>query len=302
MLKGKKIIVGICGGIAAYKGVELVRELTKCGAVVKVVLTAAAQKFVTPLSLETLSGNPVYASLFPDAETKDIKHISLAGWADVLLVAPATANTIAKFSHGLADDMLSTIFLASTAPTLMAPAMNMHMYRNPITQENIQKLKKQGVNFTEVGVGALAEGVIGEGRLIEVGEIIRALQPLLAKQTIWQGKKVLVTAGRTVEAIDPVRYISNHSSGKMGIALAQEARLRGAEVCLVCGKVDVPIPEGLRAIQVTSAAELHKQVLTHAKQQDLIIMAAAVADFRPATFATRKIKKHKQQYLSINIS
>jgi phosphopantothenoylcysteine decarboxylase / phosphopantothenate---cysteine ligase len=290
MLRGKVIVLGVTGGIAVYKAVELLRLLSKAGASVHVVMTKAATEFVTPLTFQTLSGNPVHLELFNLISEQQIGHISLAERADLFLIAPATANFIGKIASGIADDLLTTTVMATTAPVLIAPAMNVNMYHNPIYQENEARLKRLGYLFVPPATGMLACGYEGEGKLpapeVILEEALAALTPKLLA-----GARVLVTAGPTREEIDPVRYISNHSSGKMGYALARQARLRGARVTLVTGPTALDAPLGVEVIEVESAHEMRAAVLQQIEQSDVVIKAAAVADYRPKLRAGAKMKK-----------
>ena len=292
-LEGKEIILGVTGSIAAYKAVEILRELTRRGADVTVVMTEGAQRFITPLTFETLSRRPVLTDLFTLEYDKQIGHVASAGRADLLLVAPATANTIAKCAHGLADDFLSNIYLSSTCPVLLAPAMDLEMYAHPAVQENLSRLKGRGVSVVEPEYGELASGLIGRGRLAELSAILQAVEDLLHRQGDLKGETVLVTAGPTQEPLDPVRYISNRSSGKMGFAIAQAARDRGAHVMLVSGPTFLPTPHGVTRTDVTTAEEMYHAVLDRLDETTILIMAAAVADYRPSSQAAQKIKKRE---------
>jgi phosphopantothenoylcysteine decarboxylase/phosphopantothenate--cysteine ligase len=289
-LSGKTVVLGVSGGIAAYKAAEIVRLLAKNGASVRVVMTANAREFITPLTLQTLSGNPVSTSLFDLTQESEIGHIELADSADVVLVAPATANVVAKLAHGIADDLLSTLLLATRAPILLAPAMNVHMYENAAVQHNLGIVAERAIRVVEPAVGSLACGYEGKGRLPEpevlVEEVLRACGPAdLA------GEKVLVTAGPNREPLDPVRFLSNRSSGRMGYALAAAAWRRGAEVLLVSGPTSLADPYGVRTLRVDTAAEMHEAVKAGIKSATVLLMAAAVADFRPKAVAPQKIKK-----------
>ncbi len=292
MLKGRKIVLGVTGGIAAYKAAELVRELVKAQAEVHVVMTRNAQAFITPLTFQTLSGNPVTIELFNLMAESEIGHIALADRAEVLVIAPATANIIGKIAAGIADDMLTTIVMATHAPVLLAPAMNVHMWENPICQENIQRLRSRGYHFIDPEAGELACGYEGKGRLAEIPAIVEEIRVLLSPKD-FSGEKILVTAGPTEEPIDPVRFLSNHSSGKMGFALARAARRRGAEVTLISGPTALPVPPQMRSIAVRSAAQMREAVLNHLESASILIMAAAVSDYRPKQKAPEKIKKSK---------
>ena len=294
MLKGKKIILGVTGGIAAYKSAELVRELVKSGAEVFVVMTRSARAFITPLTFQTLSGNKVTTELFSLIEESEIGHISLADRADLLVIAPATANTIGKIAGGIADDMLTTIVMATRAPVLLAPAMNVHMWENSICQENIQKLRGQGYRFIDPEAGELACGYEGKGRLAEIPAIVEEIRSILSPKD-FSGETLLVTAGPTEEPIDPVRFLSNRSSGKMGFALARAARLRGAQVILVSGPSALPAPSGIKFIPVRTAVEMRGAVLGNLAQASVLVMAAAVSDYRPRGTSPEKIKKSEAE-------
>lgn len=290
MLEGKTVILGVTGGIAVYKAVELLRLLTKAGAAVHVVMTKAATEFVTPLTFQTLSGNPVHSELFNLITEQEIGHISLADRADLFIIAPATANFVGKLANGIADDLLTTTVMATKAPLLFAPAMNVNMYENPFYQENEARLKRHGYSFVEPASGWLACGWEGKGKMQEPAGILEEAVNLLTPKDM-HGLKLLVTAGPTREEIDPVRYITNHSSGRMGFAIARAARLRGAEVTLVSGPVSIAPPFGIEPVAVTTAAEMQSAVLAHAGNSDIIIKAAAVADYRPLQRAGQKLKK-----------
>lgn len=290
MLREKRIVLGVTGGIAAYKACELVSRLKKRGAQVRVVLTEHACRFVPPLTFETLSGEAACTDTF--APRRELEHIALAKWADAFVIAPATANCLAKLAGGVADDLLTTTALAMTAPMLLAPAMNANMWRHPATQANLATLKQRGAATVGPGVGHLACGDDDVGRMAEPEEIIEALDALLTpvKQD-FAGVRVLVTAGPTVERIDPVRFITNRSSGKMGYALAEAARDRGAEVILVSGPVALSAPSGVEVVGVESSAQMCGAVLSRGDWADVVVQAAAPADFRPAQIAEHKIKK-----------
>lgn len=291
MLKDKVVVVGITGSIAAYKAAELVSQLKKRGAVVHCVMTEAAQAFVTPLTFRTLSQNPVITELFAEPQHWEVEHVGLATAADLFVVAPATANILAKVSYGLADDFLTTAILATKAPVLFAPAMNVQMYENTVTQENITRLKERGYFFVEPGEGDLACGLQGKGRLAEPELILARVEELLVQDKPLQGKKVLVTAGPTREPLDPVRFLSNRSSGKMGFALARQAQLLGAEVILISGPTALEPSPGVSCIRVETAEEMYQAVMAHAADCQIIIKAAAVGDYRPKERKTEKIKK-----------
>ena len=290
MLRGKQIVLGVTGGIAVYKAVELLRLLTKAGAVVQVVMTRGATEFVAPLTFQTLSGQPVHLELFSLISEQQIGHISLAERADLFVIAPATANFVGKIANGIADDLLSTTVMATRAPVLIAPAMNVNMYRNPIYRENEARLKGHGYLFVPPACGMLACGYEGEGKLQDPALILEEAIAALTPKTL-AGERILVTAGPTREEIDPVRYISNHSSGKMGYAIARAARLAGAEVTLVTGPVAIAPPSGVAVVRVESAAQMRDAVLGCLEKNDIVIKAAAVADYRPTLRAAMKVKK-----------
>lgn len=285
------IVVGVTGGIAAYKACELVRELMRRGFRVKVVMTEAATRFVTPLTFRTLTGEQVAVSLWADEPDAKVHHISLAAEADVVILAPCTANVIAKLAHGRADDMLTTTVLATEAPVIVAPAMNTHMWRKDVTQANVSALRSRGYVFIEPGRGALACGDVGEGRLAEPSRIADAAEAEARRARDLAGVHVLVTAGPTHEPLDPVRFIGNRSSGKTGFAIAEEAARRGARVSLVTGPVSLPDPFGVEVVRVTTALQMRAAVLARFEAANVVIASAAVADFRPTTFASGKIKK-----------
>ena len=289
MLTGKRIVVGVTGGIAAYKACDLVSRLKKRGAQVRVVLTEHACQFVQPLSFETLSGNPAYTDSFD--RKYEIGHVALAKWADLLLIAPATANCMAKIACGVADDLLSTTCLAVRCPVLVAPAMNSAMWRNPATQANLALLRSRGVRFVGPEAGHLACGDDDVGRMSEPEQIVKAVEAILNPLRDLEGLNVLVTAGPTVERIDPVRYITNRSTGKMGYALAEAARDRGANVTLVSGPTSLTAPQGVEFVRIESSAQLCAAVLERGESADVVIQAAAPADFRPKNVSDRKIKK-----------
>jgi phosphopantothenoylcysteine decarboxylase/phosphopantothenate--cysteine ligase len=294
MLKNKKIVLGVTGGIAAYKAAELVRELVRGGAEVFVVMTRSAQAFVTPLTFQTLSGNKVATDLFSLVEESEIGHISLADRADVLVIAPATANVIGKIAGGIADDLLTTVVMAAKAPVLLAPAMNVHMWENPICQENIRKLGARGYHFLEPEAGELACGYEGKGRLPEIPAIVEEIRTLLSPQDL-RGETLLVTAGPTEEPIDPVRFLSNRSSGKMGFAVARAARRRGGKVILVSGPTALAVPSGVKFIPARTAVQMREAVLENLPAASVLVMAAAVSDFRPKGTSSEKIKKSAAQ-------
>ena len=290
MLKDKIILLGVCGGIAAYKSVELLRLLTKGGADVHVIMTRAAQEFVAPLTFQTLSANPVHTDLFNLISEQEIGHISLADRADLFIVSPATANIIGKVAGGIADDLLTTTIMATKAPVLFAPAMNVNMYTNPLYRENEQKLRRLGYLFEAPVSGSLACGWEGEGKLASPEAIFEHAVSAVTEKDL-SGQTVMVTAGPTREEIDPVRYISNHSSGKMGYALASAARRRGARVLLISGPTTLAPPWGVSVVNVTSAVEMQSEVMSRVEECDVVIKAAAVADYRPLARSGTKIKK-----------
>ena len=290
-LNGVKIAVGVTGCIAAYKSAEVVSRLIKKGADVTVIMTKSAQEFITPLTFGTLTKNKVICDMFTMPDYSKVEHISVASDADVFLVCPATANIIGKVASGIADDFLSTTIMATKSPVIFAAAMNNNMYENPIVQSNINKLKAYDYDFIEPDEGPLACGTSGKGRLAEYDKIIETVELCAYKNKDLTGKKVLVTAGPTVEKIDPVRYITNHSSGKMGYAVAKAAKLRGADVTLVSGPVSLKAFEGINVIKCESALDMHKAVVNAAKDSDIVIKAAAVADYRPEKVSENKIKK-----------
>ncbi|MGE9315021.1 bifunctional phosphopantothenoylcysteine decarboxylase/phosphopantothenate--cysteine ligase CoaBC [Niabella sp. CJ426] len=291
MLEGKKILIGISGSIAAYKIISLVRLLVKQGVEVKVIMTSAAKDFVSPLVLSTLSKNEVLADIF--AENTWANHVQLGRWADVMLIAPLSCNTLAKMANGHCDNLLLSVYLSATCPVIVAPAMDEDMWHHPSTHRNLELLKKDGVMIIQPGHGELASGLFGDGRMEEPENIITYLSNYFNKNKgRLAGKKVLVTAGPTHEAIDPVRFIGNHSSGKMGIALAKECRDRGAEVVLVLGPVALPAEyAGITVIKVTSSDEMYNACHDHFKKVDIALMAAAVADYKPEVVSEQKIKK-----------
>jgi phosphopantothenoylcysteine decarboxylase/phosphopantothenate--cysteine ligase len=293
-----RVTVGVSGGIAAYKAAELVRALQRQTVEVHVVMTAAAQRFVQPLTFAALTGHKVITSLWEESDAGEhgnvqsgIDHIAEAQWADALVVAPATANTLAKFAHGIADDFLSTLYLATTAPVLVAPAMNVNMWNHPATQANLEILKQRGVRVVEPGTGELACGMVGEGRMTEPNEIADAVLGMLGRRRDLAGEVVLVTAGGTREALDPVRFLGNRSSGKMGYALAEAANSRGAKVILVSGPTALHVPARCELVKVTTADEMRNAVLSRMNEATLLIKAAAVADYRPANVAEQKLKR-----------
>ena len=300
-LTGKEIVLGVTGGIAAYKAAEVVSRLRKLGASVHVIMTENARQFITPLTLETLSANPVVYDTFERPATWEVEHIALAKRAEVFAIAPATANILAKMACGIADDMLSTTVLATKAPVLVAPAMNTGMWTAPATRQNVETLRQRGVHFVGPEAGFLACGDEGSGRMSEPAAIVGAIEAILCPRRDMEGLRVMVTAGGTRERIDPVRYIGNDSSGKMGFALAEAARQRGAEVTLVCGHTTAKRPEGIPVTEVESTCELYDAVLARAAEQDVVIQAAAPADYRPAHPSAQKIKKQAGEGITLEL-
>jgi phosphopantothenoylcysteine decarboxylase/phosphopantothenate--cysteine ligase len=291
MLANKTIVLGVTGGIAAYKAADLASKLTQTGAEVRVIMTKSALEFITPLTFESITGNAVITDMFQTTAEHRINHVALSEVADAIVIAPATANIIAKIACGIADDMLTCTVLATKAPIIVSPAMHANMYENSITQENIAKLKIRGFTIIEPEVGRLASGGYGMGRLPDTEVIIGTIQQVLGKNGDLKGKRIVVTAGGTQEALDPVRYISNHSSGKMGYAVAEAARDRGAKVILITTPTALAIPTGVETIEVQSAKQMRDTVVKATAKADALIMAAAVADYRPKTTAKQKIKK-----------
>jgi phosphopantothenoylcysteine decarboxylase/phosphopantothenate--cysteine ligase len=301
MLKNKTIVLGITGGIAAYKAVDLASKLTQAGAKVETVMTEAAQKLITPLTLRNITRRPVVTDMFEMASEYSVEHIALAEAADAVIIAPATANTIARLAAGIADNTLGCIVLATRAPVIIAPAMNDIMYKNTVTQENVGKLKARGFAVIEPEYGRLASGKMGKGRLPETSKLIEAIERALGQNKDLEGKCIVVTAGGTREPIDPVRHIGNRSSGRMGYALAEAAYERGAEVTLISANVSLEKPDGVEIIKVQTAAEMKKAVAGAVKKADALVMAAAVADYRPEANAKSKIKKESKRDLTLKL-
>ncbi len=292
MLKGKHILLGVTGGIAAYKSASLVRLLVKAGCEVQVVMTPLAKQFITPLTMATLSQRPILVEFFDPENGAWNSHVKLGEWADCMLVAPATANTLAKMVHGVADNLLLTSYLSARCPVVVAPAMDLDMYAHEATQENLARLRRRGVGIVDPGSGFLASGLEGKGRMAEPEEIVAYLEAMFAEpKSPLRGKRLLVTAGGTREAIDPVRYISNHSTGKMGYALAEVLARRGALVTLVSGPTQLPTPSGVERVDVTSAEEMYHASVKAFSEADGAILCAAVADYTPCEVADHKIKK-----------
>lgn len=301
MLKGKHIILGITGGIAAYKSVYLLRLFVKAGAEVQVVITPAGKEFITPVTLSALSGKPVISEFFTANTGSWNSHVDLGLWADAMVIAPATASSIGKMANGIADNMLITTYLSSKCPIFVAPAMDLDMYKHPSTTTNLAKLRSYGNILIEPAEGELASHLIGKGRMEEPENIFKTIDAYFAEADAFKGKKVLVTAGPTYEKIDPVRFIGNYSSGKMGYAIADEFSRRGAEVTIVSGPVSVKPQCGVSVVPVESALEMHDAVMAHLEETDVAIMCAAVADYRPAVVADRKIKREKSDVPEIKL-
>lgn len=291
MLKGKTVLLGVTGGIACYKSANLASALVKQGANVQVLMTKNATEFIGPHTFESLTGNRVSVDTFDRNYQFQVEHIALADQADLVLVAPATANVLAKLAHGLADDMLTTTILACNCPKIAAPAMNTKMYENPVTQDNLEILRKYGWEIVEPASGRLACGAVGKGKMPEPEDLLETVLHALSHEKDMTGLKVLVTAGPTREALDPVRYLTNHSTGKMGYAIAKAAAARGAQVTLVSGPVNLKKPPYMEVVDIMSAQDMFDAVTSRAPDQDIIIKAAAVADYRPASVAEDKIKK-----------
>lgn len=294
----KHILLAVTGGIAAYKAIDLTSKLTQAGYEVRVMLSNHAQEFVTPLSFQAISRNPVYTNTFKEETTEEIQHVSLGDWADAIVIAPATANTIAKLSVGIADDMITSTLLATETPKFVAPAMNVHMFENPRTQRNIEVLKGDGYHFIEPGDGYLACGYVAKGRMEEPLQIVSVMNQFFNNDAVstdssFSGKRALVTAGPTVEVIDPVRYVTNRSSGKMGFAIAEALREKGAEVTLVTGPTQLTDPKGINVIHVQSAEDMFNAVKERYNAQDIIFKAAAVSDYTPSEVLDHKMKKRE---------
>jgi len=300
-LEGKNVVLGVTGGIAAYKACELCSRLRKAGAQVYVIMTKNACEFVAPLTFETLSNHPVVTDTFKRPDTWEVEHIALAKRADLFVIAPATANIMAKMAHGIADDMLSTTVLATRAPVLIAPAMNTGMWENIATKANVETLKARGVHFVGPDGGYLACGDSGAGRMSEPVAIFEEIEKILNPQNDLEGLNILVTAGPTRENLDPVRYITNRSSGKMGYAIAEAAAERGAQVTLVTGPVQLPVPKGVKGVSILSTQDLYDRMMELCDSQDIIIQAAAPADFTPAVVADQKIKKQGDGDLTLTL-
>ncbi len=301
MLADKTVLLGVTGSIAAYKAAELASKLTQAGAKVDVVMTKAATEFINPLTFRSITHRPVNTDMFATPEEFDIEHIALAERANVIVIAPATANVIAKLATGITDDLLCCTVLATKAPLILAPAMETHMYENSITQENLAKLRSRGVTIVEPAYGFLASGKIGMGRLADIEHILDTICQVLGKGGDLAGKHIIVTTGGTQEPIDPVRHISNRSSGKMGYALSEAARDRGAKVTLISAPTALPTPIGIEIIQVQTALQMREAVINAAPEANALIMAAAVADYRPSTTTDQKIKKETAAHLKLEL-
>ena len=295
MLKDKNILIGVCGGIAAYKVCDLVSRLRKTEANIDVIMTKAAVNFISPLTFQSLSSNTVVVDMFKEPKYWEIQHISLAKKADIVLIAPATANIIGKIANGIADDMLTTTVMATKAPVIFAPAMNSNMYENSVVQENISKRKGKGYHFIDPIEGRLACGDIGKGKMAEPEFMEQFIKNILNKSLDLKGKTVIVTAGTTRETIDTVRYISNHSTGKMGYAIAEKAANRGAKVYLISGPTYLSPPEGVKVINVMSAKDMYVKIMEYYNEADIVIKSAAVADYAPAEASSQKIKKNDSE-------
>ena len=301
MLANKTIVLGITGSIAAYKAADIASKLTQAGAGVDVVMTESATRFIAPLTLRSLTGRPVVTGMWEPGSEFSIEHVALAEAADVVAIVPATADIIARLAAGIADDMLTCTVLATRAPVIVAPAMNVNMFENPVTQDNLAKLKARGFTIVGPARGRLASGKIGLGRLAETGTIISTIRQVLGRSGDLAGRRIVVTAGGTREPIDPVRYIGNRSSGKMGYAVAEAARDRGATVSLITASASLPEPDGMEVVRVGTAAEMKAAVAEATAQTDALVMVAAVADYQPKRVAKEKIKKEKAQSLNLEL-
>ena len=299
MLKGKKIILGITGSIAAYKACYIIRGLIKQGAEVQVVITPAGKEFITPITLSALTSKPVISEFFAQRDGTWNSHVDLGLWADAVLIAPATASTIGKMANGIADNMLITTYLSAKAPVFVAPAMDLDMFAHPATQKNLDILRSYGNHIIEPGTGELASHLVGKGRMEEPENIIRVLDEFFASSDELSGKKVMITAGPTYEKIDPVRFIGNYSSGKMGYSIAKACMLRGADVTLVTGRTALDAPLFVNTVPIVSAKDMYREVTSRSQDMDIIIKAAAVADYRPCNVSDEKIKKKDGDAMSI---
>jgi phosphopantothenoylcysteine decarboxylase/phosphopantothenate--cysteine ligase len=300
-MKDKIVVLGVTGSIAAYKAAELASQLTQVGAKVEVIMTEAAIEFITPLTFRNITGRPVVTSMFELASEYSVEHVALAEAADVVVIAPATANIIAKIAAGIADDMLCCIVLATKAPVVLAPAMHAAMYENPVTQDNLTKLKARGFTVIGPAYGRLASGRVGLGRLVDVNEVLGTIYQVLGRSGDLAGKRIVVTAGGTQEPVDPVRCLTNRSSGKMGYALAEAARDRGAQVTLVSAPAFLPKPIGMDIVNVGTAQEMYEAVKKAVTKADALIMAAAVADYRPKKSSKNKIKRERASSLTLEL-
>ncbi len=296
MLRNKKILIGVCGSIAAYKSAILIREFIKEGAEVKVVMTASASSFISPLTLSTLSKNPVFSEFEKNEQGEWNNHVELGLWADVIIIAPTSANTLGKLANGICDNLLCAVYLSAKCPVFIAPAMDLDMYKHPSTQQNILRLNSFGNHIVDAEFGELASGLEGKGRMAEPENIVEAIKKHFSTKGKFYGKKILITAGPTQEPIDPVRYISNHSTGKMGYQLAEVAVSMGAEVILVSGPSSLSPPSGVSIIKVVSASQMYTVVEENFKNADIVILSAAVADYTPLNVADKKIKKNETQF------
>ena len=301
MLKGKRIVLGITGGIAAYKSVMLLRLLIKSGTEVQVVMTPSAREFVTPVTFSSLSGKPVVSEFFTANTGEWHSHVDLGLWADLMVIAPATASTIGKMANGIADNMLVTTYLSAKEDVIIAPAMDLDMWRHPSTQRNITQLEKDGVIIVSPGNGELASGLEGKGRMAEPLEILAAIEDYFNKKDTLKGLKAVVTAGPTYENIDPVRFIGNYSSGKMGYEIARELRECGADVVLITGPASIPIPDGLKVVKVVSAKDMYDATLKHFPDCDIAVFSAAVADYAPENISNKKIKRENIEELMLRL-
>jgi phosphopantothenoylcysteine decarboxylase/phosphopantothenate--cysteine ligase len=296
MLRNKKILIGVCGSIAAYKSALLIRQLIKEEAEVKVVMTTSASSFISPLTLSTLSKNPVYTEFVKNEQGEWNNHVELGLWADIMIIAPASANTLGKLANGICDNLLCAVYLSAKCPVFIAPAMDLDMFRHPSTQQNLSKLKSFGNRIIDAEIGELASGLEGKGRMAEPEHITEAIKKYFSSKGIFAGKKILITAGPTQEPIDPVRYISNHSTGKMGYQLAEAAAAMGAEVILISGPSSLDKPSNVTLIKIVSAKDMFLAVEKHFTIADIVILSAAVADYTPITVSDKKIKKKEEQF------
>ena len=302
MLQNKTVLLGVSGSIAAYKAAELASKLTQAGAAVDVVMTEAATRFITSLTFSSITRRPVASDMFATPTEFEVEHIALAERADVVVIAPATANVMAKLAAGIADDLLTCTVLATRAPIILAPAMNVNMWEKQITQDNLERLRSRGFNIVDPGYGAMACGAVGVGRLADTEQILAAIQQVLGRRSDLKGKRVVVTAGGTQEPIDPVRHIGNRSSGKMGYALAEAARDRGAEVILISAPTALPNPADVETVRVQTALQMRVAVLNAVTKADVLIMSAAVADYRPVSASKTKLKKESSPRITLELT